>query len=385
MLFKKGTFFILVSIAIIPVIVFFSISEAKAKRKDDLYRQVELFSDALAIIQAEYVNEPDSNKLIYGSLKGMLASLDPYSQFMDPDTFNELKVDTEGKFGGLGLEISIKDGFPSVVTPIEDTPAWRAGIKPGDRIIKINNELTRDMSLTDAVKKMRGKPGQTVNLTILRDPEKKLLEFKLVRAIIKIKGVKEVKLLPDNIGYIRLVEFRDNAMPEMNAAIDKLSKSGMKALIIDLRNNPGGSLDAAVKVTERFIEKGKMIVYIRGRVSTQNMEFYSASKQPVLNLPLVILINEGSASGSEIVAGTMQYYKRAVIIGKKSYGKGFVQSVIPLKDGSALRLTTSAYFIPSGKTINGIGIEPDITVEEGDIQLSDNQLLRAIDSLKNKK
>ncbi|MGA2774676.1 MAG: S41 family peptidase [Candidatus Omnitrophota bacterium] len=385
MFLKKGTFFILVLGVIISGIVFFSISEAKVKRKENLYKQVELFSDALAIIQAEYVDEPDTKNLIYGSLKGMLASLDPYSEFMDPDTFNELKADTEGRYGGLGLEINIKEGFPTVVTPIEDTPAWRAGIKPGDRIVKINNELTRDMSLTDAVKRIRGKPGETVSLTILREPEKKLLELKLVRAMIKMKGVKEAKLLSDGIGYIRLVEFRDSVPPEMNAVIEKLSRSGMTALIIDLRNNPGGSLDSAVRVAERFIEKGKMIVYIRGRIPSQNMEFYSASRHLVLNLPLAILINEGSASGSEIVAGAMQYYKRAVIIGKKSFGKGFVQAVIPLKDGSALRLTTSRYFTPSGKVINGIGIEPDITVEEGNIQLSDNQLLRAIDALKNKK
>ena len=373
MIKNKKFVFLLIVCAVISGVIFFAVSEAKEKKKDDLYKQVELFSDALAIIQAEYVDEPNSKDLIYGALKGMVSSLDPHSQFMDPDTFNELKVDTEGKFGGLGLEITIKDGLPTVITPIEDTPAWRAGIKSGDRIVKINDEITRDMGLTDAVKRMRGKPGEAVTLIILRESEKKLLEFKLVRGIIKIKGVKETKILEDGIGYIRLVEFRDNSLQEMNAAIEKLSKSGMNALIIDLRNNPGGALDSAVKITERFIEKGKMIVYTRGRIPSQNLEFYANSAHPKLTLPLAILINEGSASGSEIVAGALQDYKRAIIIGTKSFGKGSVQSVIPLGDGSALRLTTSKYFTPSGRVIHGKGVTPDIIVEEGVIQLNGNK------------
>ena len=373
MIKNKKIILLLIVCAVISGILFFAVSEAKEKKKDDLYKQVELFSDTLAIIQAEYVDEPNSKDLIYGALKGMVASLDPHSQFMDPDTFNELKVDTEGKFGGLGLEITVKDGLPTVITPIEDTPAWRAGIKPGDRIVKINNEITRDMSLTDAVKRMRGKPGETVTLIILRESEKKLLELKLVRGIIKIKGVKEAKILEDGIAYIRLVEFRENSLQEMNAAIEKLFKSGMSALIIDLRNNPGGALDSAVKITERFIEKGKMIVYTRGRIPSQNLEFYANSAHPKLTLPLAILINEGSASGSEIVAGALQDYKRAIIIGTKSFGKGSVQSVIPLGDGSALRLTTSKYFTPSGRVIHGKGVTPDIIVEEGVIQLNGNK------------
>jgi len=373
MIKNKKLIFPLIIFAVISGMLFFAVTEAKEKKKDDIYRQVELFSDTLAIIQSEYVDETHSKDLIYGALKGMIASLDPYSQFMDPDTFNELKVDSQGKFGGLGIEITVKDGIPTVITPIEDTPAWRAGIKPGDRIIKINNEVTRDMSLTDAVKRMRGKPGETVSLTILRESEKKLLEFKLIRATIKIKGVKEAKILEDGIAYIRLVEFRDNTLLEMNATIEKLSKSGMNALIIDLRNNPGGVLDSAVKVTERFLEKGKMVVYIRGRTPSQNLKFYANSPHPILTLPLAILINEGSASGSEIVAGTLQDYKRAIIIGTKSFGKGVVQSVIPLSDGSALRLTTSKYFTPSGKVIQGKGVTPDILVEEGTIKLSANK------------
>jgi len=392
------------------------ISEMDKKSKDELYKEVELFSDTLAIIQSDYVNEVKPKDLIYGALKGMLSSLDPHSQFMDPDTYNELKVDTEGKFGGLGIEITIKDGLLTVVTPIQDTPAWKAGIKANDRIVKINNELTRDINLTDAVKKLRGKPGEAVNITVLRESEKKILEFKIVRDIIKIQDIKESRILEDGIGYIRLVEFRESTPQDINTALESLTKSGMNALILDLRNNPGGLLDVAVRVTEKFVDKGKMIVYTKGRQASQNLEFLSRSTHPILNVPMVVLINEGSASGSEIVAGCLQDYKRAIILGVKSFGKGSVQTIIPLSDGSALRLTTSKYFTPSGKVIHEKGIMPDIVVEEGRIEIapkeeqpvtkpqdifeeidkkektkkeenvfdykSDNQLMRAVDVLK---
>lgn len=338
-------------------------SANKKKNHDDLYRQVELFSDTLAIIHNEYVDDTKPKDLIYGALKGMLASLDAHSQFMDPETYNELKVDTQGKFGGLGIEITIKDGLLTVITPIEDTPAWKAGIKANDRIVKINDELTREMTLMDAVKKMRGQPGEAVNLTILRDSEKKLLDFKIIRDIIKIKDIKQVRILEDGIGYIRLTEFRENTLREFNNALSNLSKQNMNALIIDLRNNPGGLLDVAVKIAGRFISSDKMIAYTKGRKPEQNFEFLSDSKNVILDLPLVILINEGSASGSEIVAGVLQDYKRAILIGNKSFGKGSVQTVIPLRDGSALRLTTSHYFTPSGKIIHGKGVTPDILVE----------------------
>lgn len=390
-----------------------AISDIEKKRKEELYRRVELFSDALAIIQTEYVDEVSPKDLIYGALKGMLSALDPHSQFMDPETYNELKVDTEGRFGGLGIEITIKDALLTVVTPIEDTPAWKAGVKAGDRIVRINNELTRDMTLTDAVKRMRGKPGEAVNLTILRESEKKVLEFKIVRDIIKIKDIKEVRILEDGIGYIRLVEFRENTPQEISSALENLNKQGMNALILDLRNNPGGLLDVAVRVVENFIEKGKIVVSTKGRKSSQNLEFISKKAQPMLNLPVVVLINEGSASGGEIVAASLQDYKRAIIVGTKSFGKGSVQTVVPLRDGSALRLTTSRYFSPSGKQIHGKGVMPDILVAEGKIEItqspeqepqyifeeiekkekeqkiekvfdykSDNQLIRAVDILK---
>ncbi len=332
-------------------------------KKNDLYKQVELFSDSLAIVQTEYVDEVESRNLIYGALKGMISSLDPHSQFLDPDSYNELKIDTEGRFGGIGIEITIKDGLLTVVTPIEDTPAWKAGIKSGDGIVKINDELTREMTLVDAVKKLRGKPGETVNITVLRDSEKKLIEFKIVRDIIKIKDIKEAKILQDHIGYIRLVEFRENTPQDLDVALEKLQKQGMNGLILDLRNNPGGLLDVAVRVTEKFIEKGKLVISTKGRKASADMEFTSRAKIPILDLPMAVLINEGSASGSEIVAAALKDYKRAVVLGTKSFGKGSVQTLIPLSDGSALRLTTARYFTPSGKQIHNKGVEPDIVVE----------------------
>jgi len=338
-------------------------SDNDNKKKDELYRQVGLFADTLAIIQKHYVDETKPKDLIYGSLKGMLSSLDPHSQFLSPDDYSDLKADTEGKFGGLGIEITIKDGLLTVITPIEDTPAWRAGIKPGDYIVKINGELTRDMTLTDAVKKMRGRPGETVNLTILRNSQKVLLDFKITRDIIRIKDIKQARILEDNIGYIRLSEFRENTLQEFNKALSNLSKQKMNALIIDLRNNPGGLLDVAVKITGKFIPADKMVVYTKGREKEQNLEFLSDSKNAITEMPLAVLINEGSASGSEIVAGALQDYKRAIIIGVKSFGKGSVQTLIPLSDGSALRLTTSHYFTPSGKIIHGKGVNPDIEIQ----------------------
>ena len=404
----------LMAIAVSSVAISGALSGAEKKQKNDLFRQVELFSDALAIIQTDYVDEAESKDLIYGALKGMLSSLDAHSQFMDPDTYNELKVDTEGKFGGLGIEITIKDALLTVITPIEDTPAWKAGVKSGDRIVKINDELTRDMTLTDAVKRMRGKPGEPVAIVVLRESEKKLLEFKIVRDIIKIKDIKEAKILENGIGYIRLVEFRENTSADFEVALDKLKKEGMNAFILDLRNNPGGLLDVAVKVAEKFVEKGKLIVYTKARKVSQNLEFRSRERRPLIDIPMAVLINEGSASGSEIVAACLQDYKRAIILGTKSFGKGSVQTIIPLNDGSALRLTTSKYFTPLGKEIHKKGVLPDIVVEEGKIELapkeedlidkpqdvfeqfdkgdlkkeekqdykSDNQLMRAVDVLK---
>ncbi|MBP7216428.1 MAG: S41 family peptidase [Candidatus Omnitrophica bacterium] len=351
-------------------------SEAEKQKTDDLFKQVKLFSDTLAIIETDYVDAVGAKDLIYGALKGMVGSLDPHSQFMDPDTYNELKVDTEGKFGGLGVEITIKDGLLTIVTPLEDTPAWKAGLKANDRIVKINDDLTRDLSLTDAVKKMRGKPGEAVNLTILRESEKKLLEVKIVRDIIKIVDIKAAKILEDGIAYVRMTEFRENTANELQNVLERLKKEKMNSLILDLRNNPGGLLDVSVSVSEKFLDKGKKIVYTKGRKGNQNLEFFSRSSDTIVSMPMVVLINEGSASASEIVAGALQDHKRAIILGTKSFGKGSVQTVIPLSDGSALRLTTSKYYTPSGREIHGKGIVPDIAVEEGRIELNTEDALK---------
>ena len=351
----------------ISLLAFFSlttlaISQIDQKVKDDLYSQIELFSYTLTTIQADYVEELSPKDLIYGSLKGMLATLDPHSQFLDPDEYKDLKTETEGKFGGLGIEISIRDGLLTIITPIEGTPAWKAGIKAGDRIVKIEDELTKDITLSDAVKKLRGKPKTEVTITILREDEFKILEFTIMREIIHIEDVKNTQILQDNIGYIRLTEFREDSAKAFREALDDLTAQGADSLILDLRNNPGGLLNVAIKITEEFLPAGEVIVSTKGRRLSQNTVTKSTNRRHLVDWPMVVLINEGSASGSEILAGAVKDNKRAIIVGAKSFGKGSVQSVIPLPDGSGLRLTTSKYFTPSGTSIHGIGIEPDIAV-----------------------
>ena len=355
-------------IIFIALLTFFSlttlaISQIDQKVKDDLYSQIELYSYTLTTIQADYVEELPPKDLIYGSLKGMLATLDPHSQFLDPDEYKELKTETEGKFGGLGIEISIRDGLLTIITPLEGTPAWKAGIKAGDRIVKIEDELTKDITLSDAVKKLRGKPKTDITITILREEEFKILEFTITREIIHIEDVKHTQILEDNIGYIRLTEFREDSAKAFREALDDLNKQGASGLILDLRNNPGGLLNVAIKVTEEFLPAGDVIVSTKGRRRSQNTVTKSTNRRHLIDWPMVVLINEGSASGSEILAGALKDNKRAIIVGAKSFGKGSVQSVIPLPDGSGLRLTTSKYFTPSGVSIHGIGIEPDISID----------------------
>ncbi|MCD4779409.1 MAG: S41 family peptidase [Candidatus Omnitrophica bacterium] len=339
-----------------------ALSQIDRKLKDDLYSQIELFSYALTTIQADYVEELPPKDLIYGSLKGMLATLDPHSQFLTPEEYKDLKTETQGKFGGLGIEISIRDGLLTVVTPIEDTPAWKVGIKSGDRIVKIEDEITKDMTLGDAVKLLRGKAGTDINITVLRESEYKILEFKITREVIHIQDVKHTQILVDQIGYIRLVEFREDSAQEIRKALDELIKLEADSLILDLRNNPGGLLNVAIKITEEFLAEGKLIVSTKGRRFSQNTETFSENRDHYVEWPMVILINEGSASGSEILAGALKDNKRAIIVGSQSFGKGSVQSVIPMPDGSGLRLTTSKYFTPSGESIHGKGITPDIVV-----------------------
>ncbi len=351
-------------VAVFLLIASVAFSQIDRETRDELYSQIEIFSYALTTVQAEYAEKPDPKDLIYGALKGMLASLDPHSQFLNPEDFKDLKTETQGKFGGLGIEISIRDGLLTIITPIEGTPAWEAGLKASDRIVKIEDELTKDMTLNDAVKKLRGKPGTDVSITILREKEFKLLDFTITREIIFIHDVKDPMLLKDNIAYIRLAEFREDSHKDMHKELMELKEEGADSLILDLRNNPGGLLFSAIKISEEFLPAGKVIVSTRGRHPSQNSVTESSNPSPAFaEWPLVVLINEGSASGSEILAGALKDNKRAVIVGQTSFGKGSVQSVIPMPDGSGLRLTTSKYFTPSGSSIHGTGITPDIEVE----------------------
>lgn len=336
---------------------------AAPEKEGDIYKQLELFSDALSVVRSEYVDNVKSKDLIYGALKGMVQSLDKFSEFMDPESYAEMKIETEGEFGGIGIEIAIKDDILTVIAPIDDTPAYKAGIKAGDRIVKINKDITRGITLLEAVKKLRGKSGTSVTVTVLREGESKILDFKITRDIIKVKSIKNPKILEDKIAYIKLSIFQERSAKDLEDALVELEKQGMDSLILDLRNDPGGLLNVAADVTGKFLPIGEMIVYTKGRKNKQEMEFRAKEKKPRTDYPMVVLVDQGSASGSEIVAGALQDHKRAVLVGMKTFGKGSVQTVIPLSDGSAIRLTTSKYYTPNGRSIHGQGIMPDIVVE----------------------
>lgn len=340
--------------------------EKQLAQKEKLYESLELFTDTISIVNNDYVDEIDSKDLIYGAMKGMLASLDPYSQFMDPDTYEEMKVSTEGEFGGIGIEISVRDSLLTVISPISGTPAYEAGIKANDKILKINDESTKDITVMEAVKKLRGEPGTPVKLGILREGEGRLLELEMVRAIIKIESIKDAKVIDDSIGYIKLVEFQERTKDDFAKALDELEAQNIKGLILDLRNNPGGLLNSAVDISDFFLPEGKVIVSTKSRNSSQDLIFKSHNSPAHLGYPLVILINEGSASASEIVSGALRDNKRAVLLGAKTFGKGSVQTVIPLSDGSAIRLTTSKYYLPNGECIHEQGIMPDVEVKENE-------------------
>jgi carboxyl-terminal processing protease len=326
------------------------------------YEQLRLFTEVLSIVQNQYVDEVPPKDLIYSAIKGTLRGLDPHSSFLDPESYHEMQVETSGSFGGLGIEITLKDDVLTVVAPIEGTPAYRAGLQTGDRIVKIDGLSTKDMQLSDAVKRMRGKPGTKVTVTIAREGWTEPKDFELAREQIRVQSVRAHDL-GGGVAYLKLRQFQEQSPGDMSAALDKASKAGMKALILDLRNNPGGLLTAAVEVTEEFIDDGKLVVYTEGRVRNQNMRFSAHAKKSYPNLPMVVLVNQGSASASEIVAGALQDWGRAIIVGAQTFGKGSVQTIIPLSDGSGLRLTTAKYYTPKGRSIHGKGITPDIVVE----------------------
>lgn len=325
------------------------------------YEELKIFTEALTVVRKNYVEDIKTKDLVYGSIKGMLGSLDPHSSFMTPEQYKEMQVDTKGEFGGLGIQIGVKDGMLTVIAPIEDTPAYKAGIKAGDKIIKINNEFTKDMGLQDAVSKMRGLPSTTVKLTILREGWKETKDFTLTREIIKIKSVKS-KLLEDGIGYIKINQFQEQTASDLSKAIEKLTQDKINSLILDLRNNPGGLLNSAVDVSGDFLPSGKLVVSIKDRRG-EKTDYRSDKTASNFNLPMIVLVNQGSASASEIVAGALKDWNRAVIVGTQTFGKGSVQSVIPLSDGSALRLTTARYYTPNGTSIQTTGITPDIVVK----------------------
>ena len=329
-----------------------------------LYRELKLFGDVVTVIQSSYVREVEPQELIYGAINGMLTGLDSHSQFMPPDTYKEMQVETKGEFGGIGIVIGIRNSFLIIISPIEDTPGYRAGIKAGDIIAEINGKSTKKLTLMEAVKKLRGQTGTKVSIGIARKGEKELLNFDIVREVIKINSVKNARVLDNNIGYVRIVQFNQNVFPELKKEISSLLEKKIDGLIVDVRGNPGGLLIACVKITDLFLPKGKLIVSTKGKREGQNVEFLAKNEALYpMDMPLVVLINGGSASASEIFAGAMQDWHRGVILGTKSFGKGSVQTVLPLSDGSGIRLTTAKYYTPSGRCIDEVGLIPDVVLE----------------------
>jgi len=381
---------------------------------DNGYSQISIFAKAVQLIRQDYVdgNKTSYHDLITAAMKGMLASLDPHSQFMDPDDFRDMQDDTRSRFNGLGIEVSMKTGLPTIVTAMEDTPAAKAGILSGDQILKVNGASTERMELQDAINILRGPPGRKVTLTLLRPSTKEIKEYTLERVEIKVQSVKGARLLdteltgPYKIGYVRLIQFNEPTADELSKALDELQKQGMQALVLDLRNNPGGLLNSAVDVCAQFLPPNTKVVSTQGRVASQQREYSTsgaAKERP--NFPMAVLANEGSASGAEIVSGALKDLHRAILVGETTFGKGSVQNVMQLPDGSALRFTTAKYYTPSKQVIHGNGVTPNIRVpmsaeqeralsalrsaenikpeeEKEIIKTRDPQMLRAIDALK---
>ncbi|HAG50967.1 MAG: peptidase S41 [Deltaproteobacteria bacterium GWC2_42_51] len=354
----------LLGIALITSVLLWGINHRVSAVPPKIYENLKIFTDVISIVEDNYAEDVDPKNLIYGAIKGMLLGLDPHSSFMAPDEYKEMQVETKGAFGGIGIEMGIRDGIITVIAPIEDTPAFRAGIKAGDKIVKIGDKPTKDMTINDAVKLMRGQKGTKVTIWIMREDFKEPQEFTLVRDIIAIKSVK-YKTLEEGFGYVRIAHFQEKTTNELEEALNKLGSrdSKLKGLILDLRNNPGGLLQQAVGVADTFLESG-LIVYTKGRSPGQDMKFEARADGTHPQYTIIVLVNGGSASASEIVAGALQDHKRAVVLGTQTFGKGSVQTIIPLGDGSAVRLTTSKYYTPLGRSIQAKGIEPDIVVGE---------------------
>ena len=382
--------------------------------EDNGYSQITLFAKAVELIRQDYVdgNKTSYHDLITAAMKGMLSSLDPHSQFMDPNDFRDMQDDTRSRFNGLGIEVSMKNGLPTVVTAMEDTPAAKVGILSGDQILRINGASTERMDLQDAINVLRGPAGRKVTLTLLRPSTKEIKDYTLERAEIKVESVKGVRLLeaeltgPFKIGYIRLIQFNEPTAEELSKALDELQKQGMQALVLDLRNNPGGLLNSAVDVCAQFLPPNTKVVSTQGRAASQQHEYAtSGARKERPNFPMALLVNEGSASGAEIVSGALKDLHRAILVGETTFGKGSVQNVMQLPDGSAVRFTTAKYYTPGKQVIQGNGVTPNIRVpmtaeqeralftlrnvenvkpddEKNIIKAKDPQMLRAIDALK---
>ena len=366
---------------ILLILIFFT-TNASGKDNENLYKKIDLFGEVLDKVKKEYVDEINESDVMDAAINGVLQYLDPYSVYMNPELFESMQTDTKGEFGGLGIEVSMEAGVVKVISPIDDTPASKAGIKAGDYIIKINDVQVQGKTLMEAVKLMRGPVGSSIDLTIRRRGEKKIINKTIIRKMIQIKSV-EAKIIKNNIGYLRLKSFNNNSSKQLVEKISNFENSKkLTGYILDLRNNPGGLLTQAINVTDFFLNDGE-IVSTKGRKISENRRFFAKKGDKVKGKPLIVLINNGSASASEIVAGALKDHKRAILLGENTYGKGSVQSIIPLSDGGGMRLTISKYYLPSGQSISEIGVSPDILVEEEseDFKInsvSDNQLNYAI-------
>ena len=356
-----------------------------ASESKDTYEELETFASIMAIVQRHYVDEVPSKDLVQGAIKGMVASLDPHSSYLTPEGYKELQIETHGEFGGLGIELTVRDSLLTIVTPIDGTPAYRAGIKPGDQIIKIDDDMTMDMPLQGAVEKMRGKPGSKVRLSLKRKGVSNLIDVDLIREVIHIRSVRGEQLLDNRWAYLRLTGFQDGSGKELVAALDKLDKKkkgGVEGIILDLRYNPGGLLTQAVEISDLFLDAG-LIVRVNGRMESQTTSYFAEEKGTRRMVPMIVMVNEGSASASEIVAGAVQDHRRGLILGVKSFGKGSVQTILPLGEDTALRLTTARYYTPSGRSIHEHGIDPDVVVEalKFDPEAKKDETLRSRDDL----
>ena len=369
---------------IIFLIIFLNLLSNSVLSKNDLYEKIDLFGEVLENIKKDYVDEVDQSEIMDSAINGVLQSLDPYSAYMNPQLFKEMQTDTRGEFGGLGIEIGMEAGLVKVISPIDDTPAARAGIKAGDYIVQIGKEQVQGKSLIEAVKLMRGPVGTSINLTVRRKNVKKPLEFKITRQIIEVQSVSsEIISKEKNIGYVRLKSFNENSDNQFLKALRNFENNKkIKGYVFDLRNNPGGLLTQAINITDFFLDDGE-IVSTKGRRASETRKFFARKGDEIKGKPIVVLINNGSASAAEIFAGALKDHKRAILLGENSYGKGSVQSIIPLTNGGGIRLTISKYYLPSGKSISEVGVTPDIFVEEtnNDFKINseqDNQLNYAI-------